>query len=345
MTSELLESGTISRLQHQAFLGLLNFMVPYLQYARHFFNNVVLAAHAMHLSQSPKPMSRDYRNALSPWLRDQLLSSQEPFNLPPPEHLLWTDSSDEAWGAVCSSDAQTSGHWTPQELHLHITAKEALAIVRGLQARPHWHYTTVRVLSDNKAAVAMVSHLGSSKSPTLQKIGAQLLKIIQSRQLSLVATYLPGMQNVWADQLSRLQPVETEWTLSPPCFARLSTLRGPMQIDLFAHPGNHKLPLFGAPFYHPRALLVDSLQHDWNQWREIYLFPPYNMIPTVLQKLETYHHHGVLVVPFHPAALWWDRVVSSFHEISLALDIAQIVDGKEVPLPSRPFSHYLAWNF
>jgi hypothetical protein len=69
------------------------------------------------------------------------------------------------------------------------------------------------------------------------------------------------------------------------------------------------------------------------------------MIPTVLQKLETYHHHGVLVVPFHPAALWWDRVVSSFHEISLALDIAQIVDGKEVPLPSRPFSHYLAWNF
>jgi hypothetical protein len=37
MTSELLDSGTISRLQHQAFLGLLNFMVPYLQYARHFF--------------------------------------------------------------------------------------------------------------------------------------------------------------------------------------------------------------------------------------------------------------------------------------------------------------------
>ena len=46
-----------------------------------------------------------------------------------------------------------------------------------------------------------------------------------------------------------------------------------MQIDLFATAENHQLPLYVAPNIDQKAVGVDAMSLDWNQWEVIYLFP------------------------------------------------------------------------
>ena len=68
-------------------------------------------------------------------------------------------------------------------------------------------------------------------------------------------------------------PSENGVSLSPQSFQQLRTLLYPV-IDLFAHPGNAKLPAFGCPFPFPSATVVDALATNWYRWKRIYLFPP-----------------------------------------------------------------------
>ena len=68
-------------------------------------------------------------------------------------------------------------------------------------------------------------------------------------------------------------PSENGVSLSPQSFQQLGTLLYPV-IDLFAHPGNAKLPAFGCPFPFPSATVVDALATNWYRWKRIYLFPP-----------------------------------------------------------------------
>ena len=77
------------------------------------------------------------------------------------------------------------------------------------------------------------------------------------------------------------------------------------QIDLFAHPGNAKLPQFGCLFKHPSATIIDALTTDWNRWHSIYLFPPPDLIPLCLQKLDHFKGRGLFVAPLLISAPWW----------------------------------------
>ena len=151
---------------------------------------------------------------------------------------------------------------------------------------------------------------GFNRIDKLAIIAKMLVSFLEQKQLFLKAVHLPGHLNTWADSLSRTEPVATEWCLSERSFRNLPQLEQPLQIDLFAHPGNTKLPTFGCPFRHPQVTVVDALTSDWNNWTSIYLFPPRNLLPKVLEKLATYRGQGILIVPFVPLAPWWTLIPS-----------------------------------
>ena len=118
------------------------------------------------------------------------------------------------------------------------------------------------------------------------------------------------MLNQGADAPSRHR-IQTSLDLSLPqdIFNELVKWRGPLQVDLMANATNKKLPLYVSP--HPDQDAVDhnALQIDWNKWSQIYIFPPIWLIPLVMQKLEAYRQHGLLILPWAPTEPWFPTIL------------------------------------
>ena len=127
----------------------------------------------------------------------------------------------------------------------------------------------------------------------------------QQMKWHLSVSHLRGVRNVTADLLSRDSPQETEWSLDHQSFQEIMSVVPNLEVDLFATAFNHKLPQYVAPNLDPQAVAVDSLNLDWNQWRKIYLFPPFNIIMKVLDKLRSYKGTAVLLAPLWPNINWF----------------------------------------
>ena len=70
------------------------------------------------------------------------------------------------------------------------------------------------------------------------------LKEAQARQLTIKAHRLAGVDNSWADALSRGSTSTIDWSLAPTCFANICKWSGTPDVDLFASTTNHLLPHF-----------------------------------------------------------------------------------------------------
>ena len=72
-------------------------------------------------------------------------------------------------------------------------------------------------------------------------------------------------------------------------------------IDLFATRLNHRLPIYVSPIPDQKALSIDALSMDWNRIHA-YAFPPFHLIPAVINKIQFSQCKIVLI-----ATLWPDR--------------------------------------
>lgn len=123
----------------------------------------------------------------------------------------------------------------------------------------------------------------------------------------LRTTYVPSAFNP-ADAPSRQLQEQLEWSLSRDFFQHLNRHWGPHHVDLFASPLNHQLPRFMSWRPHPRALAHDALQHRWTTLGNLYMCPPWNLIPRILQKLREERLEATLITPFWPSAIWFPLV-------------------------------------
>ena len=79
-------------------------------------------------------------------------------------------------------------------------------------------------------------------------------------------------------------------------------------VDLFATRFNHRLPLYVSPVQDYKALAIDALSMDWNHLHA-YAFPPFILIPAVLEKIRQHQCRKVLIAPFWPQQQWFSELL------------------------------------
>ena len=259
--------------------------------------------------------TREVLPALLWWSDGTNLSQGRPFQEPSPQVTVTTDASMEGWGghSPVGGDHQLfSGLWSREERRrCHINLLELRAIRITLERlTPHVQNRVVRVECDNTTAICYLNKQGGTRSWSMCQEAAQLTEWTLRHNVALQAVHRPGVDNVLADFLSRTRPDPTEWSLSTRACDRLFHRWGRPQIDLFASPQNHKLPMWFARLQCPGATAVDAFRQSWSGWR-VYAFPPINLIQRVLLKIRSDRvDEAILVVPFWPRRPWFPLLLS-----------------------------------
>lgn len=82
-----------------------------------------------------------------------------------------------------------------------------------------------------------------------------------------------------------------------------------LEIDLFASRLNHKLSCYVSRYPEPDAWAVDAFSLTWSN-NGLYIFPPFSLIPRILQKLEEDKTvEVVLVAPIWTTQIWWPCLI------------------------------------
>ncbi len=153
-----------------------------------------------------------------------------------------------------------------------LALKNFLADLRG-------HHVLVR--SDNTSVVFYINHQGGLRSHPLCKLAGQILLWSQGKLLSLRATYIPGVHNIGADNLSWQGLRPREWRLHPEVVELIWKKFGQAQVDLFASRETSHCPLWFS-LTHPDGL--DAMTQTRPRLR-LYTFPPIALLLGVLERV------------------------------------------------------------
>ena len=131
-----------------------------------------------------------------------------------------------------------------------------------------------------------------------------------------------------ADFLSRGKFLPSEWTLNPLIFRQICQVIVPQpEIDLFASTLNFQLPKYCARCRDPQAWRVDALSFPWSGL-PLYAFPPFSILPTVLEKIAREGADVALVAPFWPQRPWFLKLFSLLAGRPRALPLLKDLDSK-----------------
>jgi hypothetical protein len=235
---------------------------------------------------------------------------------------LETDASGRGWGAT---DGQNNigGQWNDIEAvkaeSNEINHLELWAAFLALRAFvPDKRDIHVLIRMDNTTAVAYVNHMGGTKSHNCNEVAKEIWEWCQARHIWITAAHLPGVLNIVADHLSRNFNDQTEWQLNKQIFQRLCSRFGNPDIDLFASRLNCQLNKFIAWHPDPDAIAVDAFTVDWST-SYFYAFPPFCLLPRVLQKITFDQATGLVIVPCWPTQAWFPRLVQLLAELPVML--------------------------
>ena len=132
-----------------------------------------------------------------------------------------------------------------------------------------------------------------------------------------------------ADSLSRVgQTLTTEWTMAMESLRPVFAKWGEPRIDLFATFANRRLVKFVSPYPDPRAEWTDAMSMPWDYGRGLlYAFPPFKMVPQVLQKIaQSPGVEVILIAQLQPAASWFPELMDLSQEDPIPL----FVEGQDL---------------
>ena len=270
------------------------------------------------------PLPESLQPHLDWWLDENNVLSGQPLH--PLQHALqvFTDASNEGWGAHLG-DCTARGVWSTPESSLHINLLELKAVFLALKSfEKLCRHTIVLIATDNTTVVSYINKEGGMKSGSLCALLWRLLSWCHQRGITLKARHIPGHLNVIAYKLSRhSQIIQTEWSLSQAVFGHLCNWMGTPQIDLFATQFNHKLPQFVSPVPDQRAWAVDALSLPWTEL-DAYAFPPVSLLPKVISKMvDQGFLKMILIAPGWPNMPWFWDLVNMSYQIPLQLPLVK----------------------
>lgn len=130
--------------------------------------------------------------------------------------------------------------------------------------------------------------------------------------------HIPTGKNVEADQESRA-PHDTEFEFGPGYFVIITNTFGSPSIDFFADRNNAKCRRFISWHRDPNALAIDAFTVDWKAEID-YAFPPFCLIPQVLQKIIQDKARVIVVAPDWPSQPWFPTFLNQVEGDLLRLD-------------------------
>ena len=193
---------------------------------------------------------------------------------------------------------------------LHINMLEMMAIRLALkQAKTFIHHSCIMISTDNTMVVSYINKQGGTHSPNLCVEVWKILNWCLEQDIVIRVRHIPGKFNILADCLSRLdKPIKTEWALDQTVANSVFQMLNFPNVDLFATRFNHRLPLYVSPVQDYKALAIDALSMDWNHLHA-YAFPPFILIPAVLEKIRQHQCWIVLIAPFWPQQQWFSELL------------------------------------
>ena len=206
-----------------------------------------------------------------------------------------------SWGSQ-----RTGGLWSEKESQDHINVLELRAAFFALKSfLPTQTNKVICLKLDNTTAVSYLNNLGGTHCPQLLHLAIAIWDWCEKRHLFLLAQHIPGKTNVEADTESRVKRDLNDWRISPKIIAPL--IRD-CTIDLFASRLTHQLKPYFSWRPDPSAVHNDAFTMDWLNLMA-YAFPPFNLIPSVLQKAKKEHATLVLVAPLWTTKPWWPLLI------------------------------------
>ena len=142
----------------------------------------------------------------------------------------------------------------------------------------------------------------------VSRLSDSLLGVVK-RGLCCPASHIPGQQNLVADFLSRGKFLPSEWSLHPSVFLQIRQVHPPLAVDLFASSLAHLLPCYCARADDPDAWALDAFSIPWSDFLG-YAFPPFALLPRVLEKVASDRASLLLIAPFWPKRPWFPRLQS-----------------------------------
>jgi hypothetical protein len=222
-----------------------------------------------------------------------------------PSTTLITDASLQGWGAIWG-EKEIFGAWEEQEEQI-----DELELLTVLLALETWNlaqnHETILLRCDNTVAVAYVNHKGG-KIDRLDAIARKIWCHLEHHGSFMIAAYIATNENP-ADALTRgvtsnAQLKDIEVQLNPESF-RFLLNQGPFRpvIDWFASSVNAQLNRFYSWKPEPAAEGIDAFSFFWGE-EPGYIFPPFCLIPRILQKIQEDHAQVLMIHPDWPGALW-----------------------------------------
>lgn len=275
---------------------------------------------------------------------------------PLPDHLFDSDASEVAWGASyfgrIRADSTESGPIRPNQGRIHCQGffsssltsnhRELTAVFRGLQSLVNllsWQDCSVRVRTDNLTTMAYVNRMGG-RTPHLSRLAEELHRFCLARRILLTAEYLPGVENVIADHLSRIQADWSESQLNPILFRAIDRRFGPHSLDLMASLTNTQLRRYVSYRADPRCLYTDCFSRTISREENAWANPPYLLLGRLLAKVIDEQLVITVLAPVWPSQPWWPVAISLLTDFPVLLpvqaDFLLTVNPSGTPTPSCP---------
>ena len=237
------------------------------------------------------------------WKRNARSQNGRSIHPPSIDLVLKTDASTIGWGGICQ-DVMMSGTWDNVQKLFHINVLEMLAVQSALLALCPQKGIHIQLVVDNSTVVAYINRKGGTHSATLNRIAREIWFWALEKEIHLSAIHVAGIKNVQADYLSRLHQDRMDWMLNVEVFQLVCQVFHRPQVDLFANMHNCQLPKFISWIPEPGAWKVNAWSVDWG-CLDAYAFPPFSLIPRVLQKVKQDQARILLVTPNWPTQNWW----------------------------------------
>lgn len=236
---------------------------------------------------------------------------------PPTLGRLTTDAPQYGWGGHWNNLVPARCFSSATHSPLHINVKEVEAVTQSILSL--YPLCPIRdgaidLVVDSRVALACINAF-SSRSPAMTVALKRLYALCRTLGLTLRASWIASVANLWADKLSRDKD-RTDWRLCSTLFSRLDARYGPHEVDLFASALNSHCARFYSRQASPECDAVDAMAQDWsvgNMWAN----PPFSLIPLVLNKAVADSATVTLNLPVWQSQPWWTEALGRAHEAFL----------------------------